>query len=68
MSIVTQQIGGGASLIGTCAERDEDSTGLYISYADFKNDPAAGYGASETSFELFYDFALTPALHIKPDL
>lgn len=68
VSIVTQQIGGGVSLIGTFAGRDEDSTGLYISYADFTNDPAAGYGASETSFELFYDFALTPALHIKPDL
>ncbi len=68
VSTVTQQFGGGLSLIGTFAGRDDDSAGVYISYVDFTNDPAAGFGASETSIELFYDFALTPALHLKPDL
>ena len=68
VSLVSQQIGGGLSLSGTFAGRDEDSMGVYLSYVDFSDDPAAGLGASEFSIEVFYDFAVTPFLHIKPDL
>ncbi len=68
VSVATQQIGGGVTLVGTFASRENDSTGLYISYVDFTNDASGLYGASETSFELFYDIALTPSVHLKPDL
>ncbi len=65
---VSQQFGIGATLIGSLFNRENDSTGAYVSLVDFTNDPAAGFGANETSIELFYDIAVTPALHIKPDL
>ena len=68
VSVVSQQFGAGAALRGTFAGRDDDGAGVYLSYLDFSGDPAAGYGPSECVVELYYDIAVTPWLHLKPDL
>ena len=68
VSAVRQQFGAGASLAGTFAGRDGDSLGAYLSVVDFSDDPAAALGDSEWSLELFYEFACTPSVRIKPDL
>ena len=66
VALASQQFAGGVSLLGTFGGRDDDSLGLYISRVEFGDDPALGAG--ETAIELFYDFAVTPAFHIKPDI
>jgi porin len=67
VAVAAQQFGGGVSLLGTFATRDDDSLGLYISHVDFGD--GAGFGSGgETAIELYYDFAVTPAFHIKPDI
>ena len=68
VSAVRQQFGVGASLDGAIPGRDGDSLGAYLSLVDFSNDPAAPSADSEWSIELFYDFACTPSVHVKPDL
>jgi WASH complex subunit FAM21 len=53
--------------IGSRRFADDDSLGLYISHVDFGD--GAGFGSGgETAIELYYDFAVTPAFHIKPDI
>ena len=68
VSAVRQQFGAGASLAGTFAGRDDDSLGAYLSVVDFSDDPAAALGDSEWALEVFYEFACTPSVRIKPDL
>jgi len=68
VSAVRQHIGAGLSLEGTFAGRDGDSCGVYLSVVDFTDAPAAGFDASETALEVFYDFEVTPWFHVKPDL
>jgi carbohydrate-selective porin OprB len=68
VSAVRQQFGAGVSLAGTFAGRDLDSLGAYLSVVDFTDEPAAALGDSEWSLELFYEFACTPSVRIKPDL
>lgn len=68
VALAAQQYGGGVSLTGTFAGRDDDSTGVYCSYVVFGDDPTSGLGDQEVSLEVFYDIAITPFLHLKPDL
>lgn len=68
VSDVRQHFGVGLSLAGTFAGREGDSCGVYLSVVDFTDAPAAGFDASETALELFYDIEVTPWLHVKPDL
>jgi porin len=62
------QFGGGLAQYGTFADRPDDSVGVYVTWADFSDDPASGFVGDETVVEAYYDFALTPWCHIKPDL
>lgn len=68
VALAAQQYGGGISLTGTFPGRDDDSTGIYCSYVVFGDDPTSGLGDDEFSIEVFYDIAITPFLHLKPDL
>ncbi|MCE2884005.1 MAG: carbohydrate porin [Planctomycetaceae bacterium] len=68
VALAAQQYGGGCSLTGTFPGRDDDSTGIYASYVVFGDDPTSGLGDAEFSLEIFYDIAITPFLHLKPDL
>lgn len=68
VSVVGQQFGGGLALNAPFEGRDDDSLGVYASWVDFSDDPSAGIVGDETIIELYYDFAVTPAFHVKPDL
>jgi porin len=68
VSAVSQQFGAGAVLRGTFAGRDDDAVGVYASLVAFSSDPAAGFTDDEFSIELFYEYALTPSVTIKPDI
>ena len=68
VSEVGTQLGGGVALHGTFAGRPDDSAGLYITWADFSDDVNAGFEGDETVVEAYYDFAITPWCHVKPDL
>jgi len=62
------QFGGGLAQYGTFAGRPDDSVGIYVTWADFSDDPASGFVGDETVVEAYYDFAVTPWCHVKPDL
>ena len=68
VSAVAAQYAIGSSIVGTFDGRDDDSAGVYLSIVDFSNNPSAGFGTNECALELYYDFVLTPCVHIKPDL
>ena len=68
VSAVAQQLGGGLALNAPFTGRDDDSLGVYASWVDFSDDPSAGIAGDETMVELYYDFAVTPSFHVKPDL
>lgn len=68
MALAAQQYGGRYLLTGTFPGRDDDSTGSYASYVVFGDDPTSGLGDSESSLKIFYDIAITPPLHLNPDL
>ncbi len=68
VSAAAQQFGFGSSLKGTFGDRCNDSLGVYFSLIDFSSEPAAGFTSNELAIELYYDFAVTPSFHVKPDL
>ena len=68
VSTVAGQYAIGSSIVGTFAGRDDDTAGIYLSIVDFSNAPGAGFGSNECALEIYYDFVVTPSLHIKPDL
>lgn len=56
----------GLSLTGTFDGRDDDSTGVYVSWVGLNED--AGYTDDEIVVEAFYKVQVTPWASIKPDL
>ena len=68
VSSVERQFGLGASLEGTFGGRDDDSCGVYLTRVDFTGAPAAALGSDEWAIELYYDCAIAPCVHIKPDI
>ncbi len=68
VSAVAMQFGGGVTMRGTFAGRDADAFGVYASFVEPSGDPLAGFSGDETVIELFYEWAVTPSLSIKPDI
>ena len=62
------QFGAGASLVGTFSGRDLDGAGVYVSWVDLADDAGLGDGANETMVECYYDVAVSPWFHVKPDM
>ncbi len=58
---------GGLVLHGTFGGRDNDSTGVLVSFADMSDDPAATFAHDETAIECFYRISVTPFVTITPD-
>lgn len=56
----------GLTLKGTFDGRDDDSTGVYVSWVGLNED--AGYTRDEVVVEAFYKVQVTPWASIKPDL
>ncbi len=65
---VGMQLGGGLSLFGTFADRPDDSVGIYVTWADFSDDAGSPFVGDETVVEAYYDIAVTPWFHVKPDI
>ena len=54
---------------GIVPKRDNDTFGVGYYYLDMSDDiPAMGNQHSEQGVELYYNFEVTPWLHITPDL
>ena len=58
----------GVEWLGALAGRDQDVLGFGVHFCDLSDDPGAGTPADETTFELLYKLALTPAVSLKPEL
>lgn len=56
----------GVSLNGTFEGRDDDSTGIYVSWVGLNED--AGFTEDEVVIETYYKVQVTPWASIKPDL
>lgn len=69
VSAVEHHVGAGVQWVGPIQTRDDDVTGLMVSYAGLSGEAGAGFTEdAETAIELFYKAQLTPRLSLKPDL
>jgi len=48
--------------------RPSDLLGIYASFADLSDDPAAGFSRDELAVEALYRFMITPAVSMQPGL
>jgi porin len=58
----------GLVLRGTFSGRDDDSAGVYVSYAGLSDAAGSPYQRDETAVELMYKAQITPWLSVTPDL
>ena len=66
---IERHIGGGVQWIGALPSRDEDITGIMVSWVDLSDESGAGFGENgEWSIELFHRFQLTGFFSLKPDI
>jgi len=68
VSEFAQHIGAGLVLRGVLPGRRSDSAGVYISYADLSDDPAAGFEKDEIAIDAYYRVQATPAVFVQPEL
>lgn len=61
-------IAGGVTLRGTFSGRDDDSAGVFLSFADLSDAEGSPYEGNETALEFTYRIQVTPAVVIRPDL
>lgn len=67
VSDVTNDIGAGLVWRGPLPGRDEDSSGLMVSWARLSKSRDAGYDGNETAYELYYRFRLSGFLSLLTD-
>lgn len=60
--------GAGVQWHGPLDVRPDDSTGLYVTYTDFSDEPGAAESDAETTLEWYYEIQVTPFVSVKPDL
>ncbi len=69
VSLIAHHAGAGLAWTGMIPGRDDDVTGLGVTYVRFSNETGAGLTEDqETAYELFYKARLTPWASVKPDL
>ncbi|MCA9502235.1 MAG: carbohydrate porin [Myxococcota bacterium] len=68
VSAAAQHASLGVVAVGPFDARSDDALGAMVSWVDLSDRAGAGFDSDETAFELFYRFALTGAVQLKPDL
>ncbi len=68
VSSIANHVGVGLALHGTFEGRDDDSTGVYVSWADLSDEDGAGFNDDETALEVYYKLQATPFISIRPDV
>lgn len=68
VSEFAQHWAGGVVLRGVTNARPDDAAGVYITFADLSDDPAAGFVEDETAIDVYYRVQLTPAVYVQPEL
>lgn len=68
VSDVGLEWGGGVTLFGTFEGREDDSTGIYLTWTGFSRAPQAGFDGGETLVEAYYAVAISPSCRITPDV
>jgi len=68
VSEFSQHFGLGVVLRGTIAGRDDDSAGLYVSFADLSDRSGAGFDRDEVAIDAFYKLQVTPSAFVQPEL
>lgn len=68
ISEVGDHVAAGLVVYGTFAGREEDSAGMYVSWARLSDDEAAGFSGDEWAIDWYYEFMLTPFISLKPDV
>lgn len=58
----------GVTLRGTFGGRDDDSAGVFVSFADLSDADGSPYQGNETALEFTYRVQVTPAFVVRPDL
>ena len=69
ISEIEHHIEGGLTWTGPIPTRDDDATGLLLTYVELSDEAGAGFTEDyEMTFETFYKIQLTPYASVKPDL
>jgi porin len=68
VSDFAQHMGAGLVLRGTSDARSGDSAGLYATWADLSDEPAAGFDRDELAFDAYYRLELAPAVFVQPEI
>jgi porin len=68
ISEVGQHLAGGVVARGAFEGRADDSAGVYLSFVDLSDEPAAGFAEDEFAVEAYYRVQLTPAVFVQPAL
>lgn len=67
ISEVAQHIAGGVMTRGTFSGREADSAGVYATFVDLSDEPAAGFEDDEFVIDAYYRLQLTPAVYLQPE-
>ncbi len=68
VSPFAQHFSMGVSAAGLLDGRDDDATGLRLSWVGLSRASASGFDANETNLEFFYRAQITPCISVKPGL
>ncbi len=58
----------GAQVVGPIPGREDDATGLMMSWVKMSDARGAPFDRDETAVEWFYLFRVTPCFRLKPDV
>ena len=67
VSEIAQHIAGGVATQGTFSGREMDSAGIYLTFADLSDEPAAGFEEDKFVIDAHYRLHATPAVHVQPE-
>lgn len=68
ISDVAHHLAAGLVLSAPLPGREGDSAGLYASFADLSDDPAAPFAENETALDAYYRLQITPNAALQPEL
>lgn len=60
-------VAGGFTLKGPFPSREDDSTGVYVSWTDLSDAAGSPFTDDETSIEVYYKIHVTPFINVTPD-
>lgn len=68
LSEIGQHLAGGVVTMGTFPGRDDDSAGVYLSYADLSDAEGAGFEGDEFVIDAYYRVRVNGSVYVQPEI